>query len=250
MATTLAPSISDHAGPADTAAHRGFGPRVRRLHGRIGAAHHQAEGMAFSRALLQGQARADQLAALIRALAPAYQLIEAIGPELAAGLGAEAIPWEALGRSEALRLDVASLAALPATPASPAAQAWLERLQSLARQAPHRFMAHVYVRYGGDLSGGQQLGEQARRILAARGLPDLHFWHFEADCAALKHGLHQGFEQLRLSEAEEQELLEEAVLAFGATQRLLAELGEIGSDPAPAAAPDPAASPDVAAAGA
>jgi heme oxygenase len=241
MTTTFPPAISDHAGPADTAARRGFGPRVRRLHGRIGAAHHQAEGMAFSRSLLQGQARAEQLAALIRALAPAYQLIEAIGPELATGLGAEAIPWEGLGRSEALRRDVASLAALPATPASPAARDWLARLETLARQAPHRFMAHVYVRYGGDLSGGQQLGEQARRILAAQGLPDLCFWRFQQDGSDLKQRLHQGFEQLRLSEVEEQELLEEAVLAFGATQRLLAELGDMEPGPAPAAAPDAAA---------
>lgn len=30
----------------------GFGPRMRRLHARIGRAHHQAEGMGFSRALL------------------------------------------------------------------------------------------------------------------------------------------------------------------------------------------------------
>ena len=37
------------------AARKGFGPRVRRLHARIGAAHHQAEGMAFSRALLDGR---------------------------------------------------------------------------------------------------------------------------------------------------------------------------------------------------
>ncbi len=229
MTTTLPPAISDHAGPADTAARRGFGPRVRRLHARIGAAHHRAEGMTFSRSLLQGQASPRQLAALLRALVPAYRLIEALGPELAAGLGSDAIPWEALSRSEALRQDVACLAVLPATPASPAAAEWLGRLQTLARQAPHRFLAHVYVRYGGDLSGGQQLGEQARRILAAHGLPDLRFWHFPRDCAALKQDFHQGFEQLRLSEAEEQELLEEAVLAFGATQRLLAELGEMES---------------------
>ncbi len=227
MTTTLPPAISDHAGPGDRAARKGFGPRVRRLHARIGAAHHEAEGMAFSRSLLQGQASPGQLAALIRALVPAYRLIEALGPDLAAGLGAGAIPWEGLGRSEALRQDVASLAVLPATPASPAARDWLLHLQTLARRAPHRFLAHVYVRYGGDLSGGQQLGEQANRILAAHGLPALRFWQFPRDSADLKQDLHRGFEQLALSDAEEQELLEEAVLAFHATQRLLAELGEV-----------------------
>ena len=103
-------SLSDHASPADLAARKGFGPRVRRLHGRIGAAHHQAEGMEFSRALLDGQASPLQLAALIRALGPGYALIEQQGPELAAALGAIDFPWAALARSAALAADAAALA--------------------------------------------------------------------------------------------------------------------------------------------
>ena len=178
MTTAIPAAISHHARPADVLARRGFGPRVRRLHAPIGAAHHQAEHMSFSRSLLAGQASPWQLAALIRALAPAYGLIEELGPKLAAALGADTFPWLALGRRQALREDVAMLAAVPATPASAAARDWLEQLRGLARQAPHRFLAHVYVRYGGDLSGGQQLAAQANAILASQGLPSLRFWQF------------------------------------------------------------------------
>lgn len=88
-------------------------------------------------------------------------------------------------------------------------------------------MAHVYVRYGGDLSGGQQLGGQADIILGRHGLPALEFWSFEQEIPALKKALHDGFEQMDLSEAEEEELLNEAVVAFKLTQKLLAELAEI-----------------------
>jgi heme oxygenase len=227
MATTHPRSISDHANATDAQLRQGFGPRVRKLHARIGKAHHQAEGMAFSRALLDGQATPLQLAALIRALAPAYALLEQEAPELAGALGGEAIPWPSLARAAALRQDVAQLSSLPATPPSAAAAAWLEQLRLLAQQAPHRLMAHVYVRYGGDLSGGQQLAERAQAILAAQGLPPLAFWTFAAPIAPLKQGLHEGFEQMDLTPAEEEELLEEAELAFGATQRLLAELAEL-----------------------
>ena len=239
MTTAIPEAISDHARPADVLARRGFGPRVRRLHARIGAAHHQAEGMTFSRSLLEGHASPRQRAGLIRALAPAYELIEELGPELAAALGAEAFPWTALARRQALRQDVAMLAAIPAipaipaTPASAAAHDWLEQLRGLARQAPHRFMAHVYVRYGGDLSGGQQLGEKAQAILSSQGLPSLRFWEFQRPIPELKQALHDAFEQLDLSEVEEEELLEEAVVAFRATQRLLAELAALET-PAPA----------------
>jgi heme oxygenase len=229
MTTTIPAAISEHSRPADVLAHKGFGPRVRRLHARIGAAHHKAEGMTFSRSLLAGQASPRQLAALIRALAPAYEWIEAQGPLLSAALGAEGFPWADLSRSQALRQDIAELAAVPATPTSAAAAIWLEHLQRLAQQAPHRFMAHVYVRYGGDLSGGQQLAEQANAILAGQGLPPLRFWEFQRPIPELKQLLHDAFEQLDLSEVEEEELLEESVVAFLDTQRLLAELGELAA---------------------
>ena len=231
LLSALAASISDHATDADVRQRYGFGPRIRRLHGRIGKAHHQAEGMAFSRSLLSGEATPLQLAALIRALEPAYAVLEQQAPAGASHLGASSIPWQQLSRHAALKADVETLAGLPATPASAATAAWLERLQDLGLQAPHRLMAHVYVRYGGDLSGGQQLAAQANRILASQQLPALRFWSFEQPIPELKAGLHDGFEALQLNDREEQELLEESEAAFLLTQRLLAELAELQAMP-------------------
>jgi heme oxygenase len=226
MFPVTASSISEHASATDVLLRRGFGPRVRKLHARIGKAHHQAEGMTFSKALLDGRAEPLQLAALIHALTPAYALLEAEAPALAAALGVRSIPWDALARTATLKHDLAVLSSLPMAPVS-AAETWLQELQLLARQAPHRLMAHVYVRYGGDLSGGQQLAVQANAILSRHGLPGVTFWAFEGDIQELKQGLHDGFEEMDLSEQEEAELLEEAELAFQATQRLLAELGSL-----------------------
>lgn len=220
-------SISEHASAADAQVRKGLGPRVRKLHARIGKAHHQAEGMDFSRALLAAEVTPLQLAALLRALAPAYALIEVEAPLAATTLGAAAIPWAALARTAALKHDLAVLAGLPQTPGSAAAAAWMEQLRQQVRQAPHRLLAHVYVRYGGDLSGGQQLAQQANVILASHRLPALQFWAFNAPLAELKAALHDGFEQLDLSDEDEAELLDEAELAFVATQRLLAELAAL-----------------------
>ena len=183
--------------------------------------------MVFSRALLEGRAEPVQLVALVRALVPAYALLEQEAPAGASALGGGDIPWSALARSTALKHDLAVLRALPSTPASAAASAWLERLQLLCRQSPHRLMAHVYVRYGGDLSGGQQLARQANAILQSHGLPALSFWSFERPIEELKQRLHDGVEALDLSAQEEQELLEESEEAFLLTQRLLAELADL-----------------------
>jgi heme oxygenase len=204
-----------------------LGPRVRRLHNRIGQAHHQAEAMGLSRALLEGQAAPRQLAALLRALAPAYALLDELAPAAAAGLGATDLPWSDLARTAALEHDLALVATVPATPDSPAAAAWCERLTELAGQAPHRLLAHAYVRYGGDLSGGQQLAPQANAIMAALDLPALSFWSFSRPSIDLKESLHGGLERLLLGAKEEQELMDEAQAAFGASQALLAELASL-----------------------
>jgi heme oxygenase len=219
-----ASSLSDHAQPAGANQPPRLGPRLRKLHSRIGRAHHQAEGMAFSRALLEETVSPVQLAALLRSLAPAYALIETEAPKLARQLGVDDTPWSALARSAALEHDLALLSSTPETPASPAAKRWLERLHHLAQTSPHRLMAHLYVRYGGDLSGGQLLAGHANAILQRKGLPALSFWVFEHH-EKLKQALHDTFERFVLSAAQEAELLDEAEEAFRATQELLAELG-------------------------
>lgn len=55
-------------------------------------------------------------------------------------------------------------------------------------------MAYFFVRYGGDLSGGQQLARQANAILERHQLPVLNFWCFNRSTAELKQSLHDAFE--------------------------------------------------------
>ena len=92
MHSPQAEPISGHADQADAALREGFGPRVRKLHARIGRSHHQAEGMPFAKALLDDQVSPLQLAALVRALGAPYAFLEQQLPEAAAALGASAAP--------------------------------------------------------------------------------------------------------------------------------------------------------------
>jgi heme oxygenase len=193
--------------------------------------------MAFSRALLEERATPPQLVALLRSLGPAYVLIDGWTPVLAARLGVTDGPWDHLSRRTALAHDLAVLSTVSADPPA-AAHQWLERLHQLADTEPHRFLAHAYVRYGGDLSGGQQLAARANAILARAGFPALSFWVFDQPVVALKQALHDAFERLTLTERQEAELLEEAEGAFRATQSLLAQLNDPAlTEPAPAPRP-------------
>jgi heme oxygenase len=181
--------------------------------------------MAFSRALLEERATPTQIVALLRSLGPAYALIDGWTPVLAARLGVPDGPWPSLARRAALAHDLALLSPMPGEPPA-AALLWIDRLRQLADKEPHRFLAHVYVRYGGDLSGGQQLAGRANAILRRAGFPALSFWVFDQPVAELKHALHDAFERLTLTEEQEAQLLDEAEEAFRATQRLLAQLSE------------------------
>ena len=126
MAAAPAP-LSIHPQPAEGAPTPPVGTRLRKLHTRIGLAHHQAEGMAFSRALLEERATPTQLVALLRSLAPAYALIDAWAPELASRLGVPDGPWEALARHTALAHDLALLSTVPG--AAPAAAPSARRMR-------------------------------------------------------------------------------------------------------------------------
>ncbi len=157
-------SISEHIQPEGVVTAQ-LGPRLRKLHSRIGKAHHQTEGMVFSKKLLRAEATPLQIAALLRSLAPAYNLLEDLAPYLATSLGSTEMPWESLRRTENLDNDIKSLSVIGQTPRSEALNQWLALIKELAGTAPHRLLAHVYVRYGGDLSGGQQIGEKTEEIL-------------------------------------------------------------------------------------
>ena len=76
---------------------------------------------------------------------------------------------------------------------------------------------------------GHVNAEQANAILAGQGLPPLQFWAFQRPIPELKQELHDAIERMDLSEDEELELLEESVVAFHDTQRLLAELGDLAA---------------------
>ncbi len=220
-------SNSEHINQPEGVAEAQLGPRLRKLHSRIEKARQQTEGMVFSRKSLKAEATPLQIAALLRSLAPAYNLLEDLAPYLATSLGSTEMPWGSLRRSENLDNDIKLLSIIGQTPRSEALNQWLALIKELAATAPHRLFAHVYVRYGGDLSEGQQTGEKAVEILNRSGFESPSFWKFDKSVSELKQQLHDGIEQLALTDQEENELVDESENAFYITQNLVAELANV-----------------------
>ena len=197
-------------------------------------AHGQAERGALMQRLMAGQLPlADycrwlqQLLALYQALETA--LVEHAGHPLLARL-CPATLW----RSEALAQDLSHLMPLtlpqpsPPQPALlPATQAYVQRLRQLARQAPLQLLAHAYVRYLGDLYGGQMLGRRLRQQHGLSEAEGTRFYDFgdAAQVQQLITNFRSGLDTLALSPAEDDALVAEACEAFERHEQLFAQLG-------------------------
>ena len=89
-------------------------------------------------------------------------------------------------------------------------------------------LAHHYVRYLGDLSGGQVI---ARLVQRHYGVPDagLHFYDFSllGKAKVYKDAYRHQLDAVALSETERQDVLHRARQAFERTRRVFVELADL-----------------------
>lgn len=182
------------------------------------ALHRRAERSGITRDMLRGTADRQGYAMLLRALLPAYEALE-VG---LTAFGPAGVAWAVLRRAPALAADLAALcgpdwAAMPAPPAAWRYRARVMRAAGAARAgegiAP--LLAHAYVRYLGDLSGGQILRRRLRETL---DLPDgalaFHDFPLVADIADCKRAFRAALDQAGAAADDARRLIGEARVAF------------------------------------
>lgn len=110
--------------------------------------------------------------------------------------------------------------------ASPATEAYVKRIQDLADTEPELLIAHAYTRYMGDLSGGQILKGIAQRAMGLTAAQGTAFYEFDdiADEKEFKAIYRQRLDDLPLSAATIERIVEEANAAFAMNMRLFQEL--------------------------
>jgi heme oxygenase len=111
-----------------------------------------------------------------------------------------------------------------------ATRGYFERIQSVARVAPHLLAAHAYVRYLGDLSGGGILRDVVRKQFALAGRHGTRFYEFgdarEAD--RLAREFREGLDRIPLKAGGAAAIVAEARRAFAAHVRLFEALDDAG----------------------
>ena len=188
------------------------------LRERTRVVHSRAERSGIVSQILRGRADRYGYALFLRNLLPAYRELE-MG--LRAHREAAGLRWlfePALFRARAVESDLASIvgAAWERTvPLLPAGRDYARRVAEVARETPTRLISHAYVRYFGDMSGGQVLRELLS-VAPGLGAEELSFYSFPllGDLRTFKRDYRNALNRAGLEATDWAGLVDEALAAF------------------------------------
>lgn len=191
--------------------------------------HSRTERAGVMPALLRGTLPARAFHQLQRNLLVIYAALEPALQTHARHPALAPLHQPGLARSAVLAADLALLRGpgwAAALPVLPAAQAYADRLHHLALAEPALLAAHAYVRYLGDLSGGQALGRVVRRAYGLVGLAGSGFFDFGPPDAVQRsvRKFRAALDALPLDGTQAQALVAEAQWGFEQHARLFEEL--------------------------
>lgn len=191
---------------------------VARLRERTHALHTRAERSGYISEIMHGRGSRNGYALFLRNLLPAYEELER-GLERHGGSPIfGGVPWADLIRAAAIERDLAALAG-PYWRRSigllPSAMNYSSHVASVASGNGERLIAHAYVRYMGDLSGGQTLKRLLGRSIGL-GPEALSFYEFPAiaDATRFKSDFRAAVDGAATSLVDSRAVIDEAATAF------------------------------------
>lgn len=189
------------------------------------SAHRDAQSSAFVRDLLAGKSDLKAYAQLVAQHYFVYRELELAGDAMASDPIAGTFISADLRRTPALEADLAHLLgaewAHKITPTSETT-VYCDRIKEVCLTWPGGFVAHHYVRYMGDLSGGQHIGEIIRRTYNLNG-NGAKFYTFDgiADPTAFKDSYREKLDRTAWDADERRRVIAEVLLAYELNTRLL-----------------------------
>ncbi len=205
-------------------------PLSQRLREATRDLHREAERAGMMPALLRGELARGRYVLLLRNLHPLYAALEGALARHARHPCVAPLRMPGLERTDALRADLDGLHGpqwhrLPLTETM---SAYCRHLETAVPSSPARLAAHVYVRYLGDLAGGQLLREIVRRSMGLAGDLGTAFYAFgdAEEVRMLKDRLKQGLDRIPGAEPEHALIVDEARYSFARHIALFEELAD------------------------
>lgn len=198
-----------------------------RLRAETMTAHKAAETETFIVDLMGGRLSTEAYAALLEQYSLFYPVLESTAREFADDPVVAPFLSEHLDRSAAIEADLDALlgADRPAPVPTRAVEQINERLR--AGISPERLVAHHYLRYLGDLSGGLAI---ARLVSRHYGIaPEaLNMYTFEGieQPKLFKDAYRDALDTTPMTAEQQDALIDEASIAYQLNREMFAELGE------------------------
>ena len=191
-------------------------------------AHRDTENSVFVSELLAGTLTAEAHAELIAQSWFLYDALERIGRTYTADPIVGPLLSDDLLRIPALEADLdflighdwrSRITPLPAT------TAYVQRLEQVAASSPEAFVAHHYLRYLGDLSGGQIIRRMLERAYGYER-DGLRFYIFAAipKPKPFKDAYRATLDAAPLDSDQQQAVIDETILAYGLNRALFEDL--------------------------
>ncbi|MDO5750538.1 MAG: biliverdin-producing heme oxygenase [Rothia sp. (in: high G+C Gram-positive bacteria)] len=189
--------------------------------------HDNAEHSTFMEDLMGGKLNTAAYLRLINQYVYIYEALEGLTAKFCAEDNEITRPFtiEGLDRGAAIRSDIKALGQEEIDPILPSTQAYVDAILA-TENAPERYLAHHYLRYLGDLSGGQAVAALVARhygiekdALSMYRFPEL------PKPKIFKDGYRELLDNAPLSAEQRQALVAEAIEGFRLNAALFAELG-------------------------
>ncbi|HTO72617.1 MAG TPA: biliverdin-producing heme oxygenase [Gemmatimonadales bacterium] len=208
-------------------------PLSLRLKEDTAPAHQSAERTGIVADMLHRRLKREDYIRFLRDLHAVYEAMEAALERTREQPSLSALRFPELDRAASVAADLATLHGASwqrDLPLSSAARKYVERIGQAESGHPERLAAHAYVRYLGDLSGGQMLKKLIGQSLGLNGTEGLEFYEFPRvpDPTAFKDGYRRRLDEMPLSAEQADGVVAEARDAF----MLNMELAQAATSPA------------------
>lgn len=193
-------------------------------------AHQAAEGAPFMGELMAGKLDRSRYAELVAQHHFAYVVLEEAAEAMADDPVAKPFVFPELTRVPSLEADLAFLLGddwRDQITANPGTQAYCARMREVCFDWPAGFVAHHYVRYLGDLSGGQFIGKVVERTYDLPDHAGARFYVFDQidDPKAFKERYRQLLDAAPWDADEQARMTDEVLRAYELNTQVLVDLG-------------------------
>lgn len=184
--------------------------------------HHDAERGPLVRSLLRGELPRDRYVELVAQHRHLYEALEDATRRVAGDEVAGPFVDPVLDRTPSLEADLVELDGedwQERHPALPATVEYARHLDALADDWPAGIVAHHYVRYLGDLSGGQMIAKVVKKAYGVTADAGASFYHFAdiEDLDAYKVRYRGLIDAIDLEGEDRERFTDEVMVAFAST---------------------------------